>query len=118
MSKKQNLQKAVEWVKKKSAFNIKAVIDGYEDPKAFISRTTEEKIQPDVSFQSPGGAKHFSVISTKKSKTRDLITKWKLLSLKASIKRGKLHLLAPRGSKMFTQNLVDKYNINALVYSI
>ncbi len=111
-------EKALEWVKAKPFFSIKANFDGYESTKIFKSTSSEEEIQADISFQGNGGVKHYTDIAVKTSNTRNLVTRWKLLSLMASIKRGKLYLLAPKGHKMFTERLVEKNNINALVYSL
>ncbi|MBQ4820529.1 hypothetical protein [Aquimarina sp. MMG016] len=49
---------------------------------------------------------------------KKLVIKWKVLSFMAGMKRGKLHLLAPKGHKAFTQRLVKQHNINAMVHSI
>ena len=118
MSKKDYLSRALEWANKKSISNLKATAEGYDEPGSFVNQSTEEVIQPDISFVTSGGSKHYSVIALKEDDIQELVTKWKLLSLQASVKNGKLHLLAPKGHKMFTQRLVNKYNINALVYSI
>ena len=118
MSKKDYLSRAIDWAKQKSISNLKATAEGYDEPGSFINKSTDEVIQPDLTFTTPGGGKHYSVIALKDDDPRELVTKWKLLSLRATLKKGKLHLLAPKGHKMFTQRLVNQYNINAVVYSI
>ena len=110
--------KAISWIQKKSTESIKSKVDGYEDPKSFLNKSTNESIQPDFSFTTKSGAKHYMDIAIKSDQKQKLVTRWKLLSLMASMNSGKLHLLAPRGHKMFTKRLVDQYNINAKISSL
>lgn len=118
MSKEIYFDKAIEWVSKKTSNSFKANIDGYEPPKVYTSKNTGDEIQADFSFESQGGSKSFTDIALKSEPPQKLVTRWKLLSLMASMKQGKLFLLAPKGHKMFTQKLVEKYNINATIYSL
>lgn len=118
MPKKEYLSKALDWVKSKSTYTVKSQAEGYENTKTFTNKSSLETIQPDISYITNRGNKHFTEIALKSDKPQKLITRWKLLSTMASMKNGKLHLLAPRGHKMFTQRLVDKYNIRAMVYSL
>lgn len=116
---KQNyFSKAVKWVEKKSISSMRAKADGYDEPKSFLNKRTQESVQPDLSFTTKSGAKHYTDIALKSEQKQKLVTRWKLLSLMASMNSGKLHLLAPRGHKMFTKRLVDQYNINARVSSL
>ncbi len=118
MSKKIYFNKAVDWVSKKASNSFKAQIEGYESTRVFTNKSTGEEIQADFSFETQGGAKSYTDIALKSNSPQKLVTRWKLLSLMASMKRGKLFLLAPKGHKMFTQKLVDNYNINATIYSL
>ncbi|MBT8220175.1 MAG: hypothetical protein KJP00_10130 [Bacteroidia bacterium] len=118
MSKEIYHDKAMAWVSKKSSAVIRANLEGYDPPKVFKNKDTGEEIQADFSFESSGGSKSYTEIALKSDSPQSLVTRWKLLSLMASMKQGKLHLLAPKGHKMFTQKLVDQYNINAIVHSL
>ena len=118
MTKKSYFDKAVEWVSKKSKDSFKASVDGYESPKVYINKNSGEEIQADFSFQTQGGIKSYTEIALKSDSPQKLVTRWKLLSLMASMKHGKLFLLAPKGHKMFTHKLVDNYNINATIHSL
>ena len=109
--------KAIDWAEQRAANSIKAVIDEYEDPDTFRKVSSDEKVQPDISYVSNIGAVHYIEIALKIDQPRELVSKWKLLSTMASMKRGKLHLLAPKGHKQFAQQLVNKYNINAIVHA-
>jgi len=118
MSKKIYLEKAINWISRKSITSIKAKLEAYDPPKIFRNKHTGEEVQADFSFETRGGAKSFTDIALKSEIPQKLVTRWKLLSLMATIKRGKLHLLAPKGHKLFTQQLVDRYKINAIVHSL
>ena len=39
------LEKAIEWAEKKDTISLKSISEGYEDPKIYISKTTQEEIQ-------------------------------------------------------------------------
>ena len=119
MSKKKDyLLKALDWISKRSTLTVKAKIDGYDAPKIFTNQSTQEEVQADISFVTQGGAKSFTEIALISDSPQKLVTRWKLLSTLASLKHGKLHLFAPRGHKMFTQNLIERYNISAVIHSV
>ena len=118
ISKKAFFDIAFKWISKRSVSSVKAQTKDYEQPKVFRNKNTGDEIQPDFSFITNGGSKSFSDIALKSDSPQKLVTRWKLLSLMASMNKGRLHLLSPRGHKMFTQKLVDKYKINALIHSI
>ena len=118
MSKQDYLQAAVAWAEKKVVTDLKASLDGYEAPKSFFNRTANIQVEPDITFKTSNGGKHYTEIALKSEAEQDLVTKWKFLSTLASMKNGKLHLLAPKGHKMFTNKLVTDYNIDAQVHSL
>ncbi len=118
MNKEKYLKKAITWANKKSIVTLRATSEGYENPKTFIGKTTKEEIQPDLSFTTHGGAKHYSEVALKDDNEKKLVAKWKVLSFLAGMKRGKLHLLAPRGHKAFTQKIVNLHQINAVVHAL
>lgn len=116
--KNQYLNQAIEWASRKTTGVIRSIHEDYEDPKIFRSKNSDMMVQPDISFRLIDGRKHFTDISLKTEKPQKLVTRWKLLSTMATLSRGKLYLLAPRGHKIFTTRLVDRYNINATVQTI
>ncbi len=118
MNKEKYFEKAHTWAQRKAIDTIKSVSEGYEDPKVFVNQTSKEEIQADMSFITSGGAKHYTDIALKEDNVSKLVTRWKLLSMMATAKRGKLHLLTPKGHKMFAQKTIDKYNISAVIHSI
>ncbi|NNF34806.1 MAG: hypothetical protein HKN68_11885 [Saprospiraceae bacterium] len=118
IEKQQYLEQALEWVSRKTTGEIKSVHEDYEDPKIFKSKSSDMTVQPDISFRLNDGRKHFTDISLKTEKPQNLVTRWKLLSTMATLSRGKLYLLAPRGHKIFTTRLVERYNINVTVQAL
>ena len=118
MSKIKYLDKAIQWVKNRNVKVIKSKHEEYEDPKLFINRYTRESIQPDISFTTQNGAKHYTDIAIKTENKQGIVTRWKLLSTMASFARGRLYILAPRGHKSFAERLVKKYKINATILSL
>lgn len=118
MKKEKHLEKAIAWVNKKSIVSLKAISDGYESPKTFVSKSTNEEIQADLSFITRGGIKHYTEVALKDENEKKLVAKWKVLSFLASMKQGKLHLLAPRGHKSFTEKMVNRHKIDAVVHAL
>lgn len=118
MEKKKWIEKAINWASRRSGGALKAKHDDYESPKVFTNTSTEEEVQADISFVTRSGAKNYTDIALKSDRPQKLITRWKLLSMMASLNRGKLYLMAPRGHKMFAKRLVDKYKIRAEVVSL
>ncbi|MBP2832597.1 hypothetical protein J8281_10415 [Aquimarina sp. U1-2] len=118
MSKEKYLDKAIAWAEKKATTSVRSVHRDYEDTKVFTSKATKEAIQADLSFTTHGGSKHFTEVALKEENPKGLVVKWKVLSFVASMKKGKLHLLAPKGHKAFTERLVHRHRINAIVHAI
>ena len=118
MDKKEYVNQAVNWVEERDITSLKVNFEGYEKPKGFVNKSTDETIFPDITYINPRGYKNYIEIALKQEKEGKLVTRWKLLSLMASMKNGKLFLLAPKGHKIFTQRLVNKHNINAVIHSI
>jgi hypothetical protein len=120
VEKESKIKSAIEWVKKRGFTDIKANVTDDEDietPSSFERKKDDESFVPDISGKKLGAKSYFE-LAIKTDETRRLVTKWKLLSKMAALKNGKLYLLAPRGSKSFTDDLVKTYNIQAKVYSI
>tara|TARA_B100000809_G_C15133528_1_gene529507 strand:+ start:3267 stop:3623 length:357 start_codon:yes stop_codon:yes gene_type:complete len=118
MKKDTCLKRAVAWAEKKTTISIKSISEGYENPQVFISKTTQEEIQADLSFITHGGFKHYTVIALKNENQKKTVDKWKMLSFLASMKKGKLYLLAPNGHKAYAEKLVNSHDISAVIHSL
>ncbi len=110
-------QQAIAWAKKRRLSNIKANHENFETPSAFSKADEERPYIPDITGKKMGG-KFYVEIALKAENISRTVSKWKLLSTLATMKGGKLFLLAPRGHKAFVERVLDKYHLpNAkLVY--
>ena len=115
--KEEYFEKAIAWTQRKSSSEIKANFEGFEKPRSFKNRNSNTEETPDLSYESHG-ALNFVEIAVKTSDVQPLITRWKLLSIMASMKHGKLYILTPKGHKMFAENIVKDYNISAKIQSL
>ena len=110
-------EKAIHWAKKNGFSNIKANTDEFETPAGFTKKGEDEALIPDISGSRLGG-KSYVEIALKTESSDAQVSKYKLLSTMASMKSGKLYLLAPKGHKAFIDKMVKQYNISAEVLSI
>ncbi len=108
------IEKAVQWAKKHGFKEIKANIEEFEKPTQYTLQGRDQPFVPDVTALQ-FGAKSFFEIAMKTEDVQNRVSKWKLLSTLASRKGGKLYLLAPKGHKAFTTDLVAIHNIDAEV---
>jgi len=116
--KKQSyFQRAINWAKKRSLSNLKANHEDFETPSQFSKEDEERPYIPDITGRKMG-KKFYVEIALKVENVSRVVSKWKLLSTLASMKGGKLYLLAPRGHKAFVERVMEKYHLpNAqLVY--
>lgn len=107
---------AINWAKKRGFKKIKANFENYDTPSSF-KRGEDDVVIPDLTGYQASG-KSYVEIACKTDDLQNLISKWKLLSTMAQVKGGKLYLLAPRGHKAFTENIVKDYNLEARIISI
>ena len=112
MSKKDYFQAAIEWAENFRLSNIKANFDGYESPRTFNRAESDNDVSfvPDITGRKRTN-KYYVEIAMKADNTRKMVSKWKLLSTLASMKGGKLFLLAPRGHKAFVERLLSRYQL-------
>lgn len=116
-------KKITKWANNKGFRNIKANTEGFETPRSFMKKNSEEEdnaVIPDITATSFGSKYYFEIVTkpSQNKRKQNLISKWKLLSLLAERKGGKLYLFAPHGNKSFTQNIMDKYKIKAKFVSL
>ncbi len=111
------VQKAMDWIVKKGYLDIKADLEGMELPKAFVQKSNNTSITPDLTARSLGRKFYFEV-AMKSPNSRDIVTKWKFLSQLAAMKDGKLIIFAPHGHRSFAEKLVETHKISARVVSL
>lgn len=115
--KEKYFERAMKWVQKNGFSEVKANHDSFPEPKKFKKSGEETPIIPDITGVKQG-AKSYIEISTKTDSVDPQVSKWKLLSTLAARKGGQLVLLAPKGHKSFTSQIVEKYFIRAKIVSI
>jgi hypothetical protein len=118
MSKEEYLSHAIAWAKMKGLSILSAKAEGYEEPKSYFNKTKNEHIQPDLTCESRSGNRHYVEVAMKSNDTQKSITRWKFLSVLATMKEGNLHLLTPKGHKKHIADLVLQYKITAKIQSI
>lgn len=114
MSESSKLERALNWVKKKGFSNIKSTHDDYQSTRSFTLVEGEQTVSPHISAERMGTKSYFEV-ATKTDEVSPLVSKWKLLSVLAARRGGRLFLLAPRGHKSFTQSICNRHLPNAEV---
>ena len=114
MEKEKYFEHALNWVNRKGFHDIKANYEGYESPVQFTKPKEEKPYNPDITGKKTGG-KSYIEIALKADNIRRRISKWNLLNTLASMKGGKLFLLAPKGHKSFAEEIVKKHHLDAKV---
>ena len=114
MSKEMYFERALNWAKSKGLYGIKANTEGYETPAQFTKAEEDSPYIPDITGKTTGG-KYYIEIAVKPDDIRRRVSKWKLLNTLANMNGGKLFLLAPKGHKSFTEDVVKSHNLNAKV---
>ena len=117
MEKDGFIENVVKWAQSHGFKEIRANIEGYETPKSYERTQDNQVFTPDVTGVNMFN-KHYLEVSMKTDKLMKDISKWKLLSELASMKGGKLYLMAPRGHVRYTRDIVSQHNIPAEVIKI
>jgi hypothetical protein len=116
MTKESYLAKAIKWAKRKGFSDIKAVHEDFEEPTHYRRPELDKPFVPDVTGRKRG-VKSYIEVATKEDNPERSISKWNLLSTLASLKGGKLYLLAPKGNKAFVERVIKRYSLTAdLIY--
>ena len=116
MLKDEYFAKAIEWASKKGFSDLKANYEEYETPHKYMRANSDTPFIPDITG-TKSGRKFYIEIATKSEDDARSVSKWKLLSTLASMKDGKLFLLAPKGHKSFVEGMIKKHHVEAdLIY--
>lgn len=108
------LKKALKYVEARGFQDIKTKLDGYESPNSFAQKKEDNEYTPDITAQNNKGKFYFEIAQKTDEVTR-LVSKWKLLSTLAQMKKGTFSILVPYGMNKFTEELIDTYKIDANV---
>lgn len=111
------LRKSVELVEKRGFKEVKSKLEGYETPFSFDQKNADTNYTPDITAVGNHGKAYFEIAYKTDDETA-LVSKWKLLSTIAEMKKGSLHIIVPYGQNKFTQELLERYNIEADVIKL
>jgi len=106
------LKKAIKQVQAKGYHDIKTKLSGFDDPNGFSQKKEDNEYIPDITAVNNKGKNYFEIAEKTKDVTK-LVSKWKLLATIAAMKNGQFTILVPYGQNKFTEELVEKHNINA-----
>ena len=112
MTKEDELIKKVldTYVSRNGFTEVKANIDGFEQPSALNNKGNEDRIVPDITALKRGGRWYIEVVR-KDGDAEKTVSKWKLLSILGKARGGGLILISPPGSYAFAERLTKKHDI-------
>lgn len=99
-------RKAIEHLEKRGYENIKADLDGYEKPKSYLRRISDNQTTPDIVAEK-NGKKYLFDLSLKSNKPHLLRTKIMFLNRLASMKNYGFKILTTHGHMRFTKDITD-----------
>lgn len=109
---------AIDLLKQKGFDNIRADFSDYERPAKLITTGSEKEYMPDITAKTQNGKCYFEIVSDTHADKALLKDKWSLFSALAQHKKGTFFLLVPRGKMRFTNDILNKSNINADILKI
>jgi precorrin-4 methylase len=77
----------------------------------------EKSFIPDITATKNGG-KYYFEIANRNEAERDVVGKWKLMSTLARMKNGDFRIFVPYGSMKYTNEILEKKNIEAEVIKL
>lgn len=105
------LKKSIAYLEATGFENIKADLEGYEAPKAYLRKETDGSMAPDI-VAVKNGRKYYFDISLKSSKPRLLKTKWLFLDTLSRMKSNRFRIITTRGHYKFTEMMLDDINLH------
>lgn len=94
MSKQSYIPVVIEWAKRKGYEQIRANMEGFEQPIAYERQNDDERFIPDVTAKQLLEQSYFEIILKGDSPDK-IVSKLRLLSMLVSQKGGRLFLMTP-----------------------
>ncbi len=104
------LEKSIDHLEATGFENIKADVEGYETPKSYLRKGSDNKITPDI-VAIKNGRKYFFEISVKSAKPRLLKTKWLFLDTISRMNSDSFRIITTKGHYKFTEDMLDDINL-------
>ncbi|MBT8254804.1 MAG: hypothetical protein HKO68_13450 [Desulfobacterales bacterium] len=101
---------AIEYLERMGFQNIKADIEGYENPKSYRKAGSDILVTPDIVAEKAGRL-HYFEISLKSDEPELLKTKWRFLDVLTRMKDHRFRIITKRGHYKFTDDLLNDLNI-------
>ncbi len=99
------LEKSIEHLTHHGFENIQADMEGYETPKSYIRKGSDNKITPDIVAEKYC-RRHFFDISLKSEKPTLLKSKWLFLETLSKMKEGSFRVITTYGHYKFTDSML------------
>ncbi|UKN03316.1 hypothetical protein K6119_07285 [Paracrocinitomix mangrovi] len=106
------IEKTIEYLESNGYSEIKAGLEGYEDPKSFIMKSTGDEITPDIVATSANGKVQYIEVGVKTENPVYLKTKWKFLKTLAQMKNRGFRVISHKGHYGFIDQIVDDINLD------
>ena len=107
---KEAFLESVAYLENRGFENIKADVEGYEMPKSYRKKNSDEVITPNIVAER-AGIKHYFEISLKSYKPRFLKSKWQFLDTLTRMRNQKFKIITRRGHYKFTDDILKDLNL-------
>jgi hypothetical protein len=104
------LQESITYLENRGFENIKADTEGYETPKSYRKKDSDESITPDIVAEL-GGIKHYFELSLKSKKPILLKSKWRFLDVISRMRNQRFKIITRKGHYKFTHEMLDDLNL-------
>ena len=97
--------------------NIKADLQGYEQPSSFIKKENNMVIVPDITAYKRT-KKYIFELGLKSDKPQALKTKWRLLDVVTRMKAQRFKIITTKGHYSFTNTILNELNLDKTLIKI
>lgn len=104
------LEDTVSYLEKKGFENIKANLDGYDTPKSYHKKGSDESITPNIVAER-AGIKHYFEVSLKSEDQHLLKSKWRFLDVLTRMRNQKFKIVTRKGHYKFTNDMLQDLNL-------
>lgn len=104
------LEDTVSYLEKKGFENIKANLEGYDTPKSYHKKGSDESITPNIVAER-AGIKHYFEVSLKSENQHLLKSKWRFLDVLTRMRNQKFKIVTRKGHYKFTNDMLQDLNL-------
>jgi hypothetical protein len=105
------LLKSVAYLENKGFENIKADVEGFEKPKSYLKKDSDESVTPDIVAER-AGIKHYFEIGLKSDQPNLLKSKWRFLDVLSRMKNHRFKIITRKGHYKFTNDMLSDLNLD------